>query len=436
MGIIQASIPLFFLCIAAELLWARRRGAALYRLPDALSDLSAGTLSQVAGLFTKLLLLAAYAWTWEHARLQRWLPVPAWPDAPLQGPEGLRWEVAAGWGAAFVLVDLAYYGFHRVSHEVNLFWAGHVVHHSSEEYNLAVALRQSALGGVLGWVFYTPLALLGMPWTHLAVCYALNLVYQFWIHTRAIGRLPRALEAVLNTPSHHRVHHGVNPAYQDRNYAGVFIVWDRWFGTFTPEVEAPVYGLTTPLRSWNPLWVQVHGYVEIVRNLWRATSWPDRWRLVFGRPGWRPAAWGGPVVVPPVSPDTFAKFDPEVPPVLRWYALGHFALVTPAALWLLARANALPPLQLGAGIFYLALTLTNVGGVLEARRWARVAEAARLVALGGAGAALWYTRAGGVGPLVLALAMGSLGVLLAHARHFTVASAEGMDHHHVPAAGG
>jgi sterol desaturase/sphingolipid hydroxylase (fatty acid hydroxylase superfamily) len=435
-GIIQASIPLFFLCIAAELLWARRRGAALYRLPDALSDLSAGTLSQVAGLFTKLLLLAAYAWTWEHARLQRWLPVPAWPDAPLRGPEGLRWEVAAGWGAAFVLVDLAYYGFHRVSHEVNLFWAGHVVHHSSEEYNLAVALRQSALGGVLGWVFYTPLALLGMPWTQLAVCYALNLVYQFWIHTRAIGRLPRALEAVLNTPSHHRVHHGVNPAYQDRNYAGVFIVWDRWFGTFTPEVEAPVYGLTTPLRSWNPLWVQVHGYVEIARNLWRATSWPDRWRLVFGRPGWRPAAWGGPVVVPPVTPDTFAKYDPAVPPVLRWYALAQFALVVPAALWLLARANTLPPVQLGAGIFYLALTLTNVGGVLEARRWARVSEAARLVALGGAGAALWVTGAGGVGPLLLALSLGSLALLRGQAGHFTVGSAEGMDHHHAPAAGG
>lgn len=389
MGIIQASIPLFFVLIATELLVAQLGRRPFYRLNDSISDLSAGTISQVAGVFTKLLLLGVYLWTVDHLRVQRWLPVPSWPAGPWSDAAG-RVDVAVvgAWCAAFVAVDFAYYWFHRMSHEVNLFWAGHVVHHSSEEYNLAVALRQSAVGGLLSWIFYVPLALLGMPWEMFVVCYALNLVYQFWIHTRAIDRLPRWCEAVLNTPSHHRVHHGVNPEYQDRNYAGVFIVWDRWFGTYTPEREEPVYGLTTPLRSWNPLWVQVHQYVTIARNVWRADHWRDRWQFVFGSPAWRPASAGGPVVLPAVSRDTFVPFDPQVPRALSWYALVQFALVIPAALGYLGRADTLSAGQLAGGAFYLVLTLTNVGGVLEARRWAFVSEQARLGALMVAGVAL------------------------------------------------
>jgi sterol desaturase/sphingolipid hydroxylase (fatty acid hydroxylase superfamily) len=149
-------------------------------------------------------------------------------------------EFAAGAGG--ILVDLAYYFSHRYAHEINVLWAGHVVHHSSEEYNLAVALRQSSLHGLFSWIFYAPLAVLGMPWQLFVACNALNLVYQFWIHTRAVGKLGRVAEYILNTPSHHRVHHGVNPKYQDRNYAGVFITWDRLFGTFVVEEEGSCTG--------------------------------------------------------------------------------------------------------------------------------------------------------------------------------------------------
>ncbi len=445
MGIIQASIPLFFVLIAVELLVARWGRRSLYRLNDSIADLSAGTLSQIAGIFTKVLLVGAYGWIFDHARVQRFTPVPPWPDgAVFVGAAGaFAWNLAAlgGWVAAFLAVDLAYYWFHRVSHEVNLFWAGHVVHHSSEEYNLAVALRQTAVGGVLSWVFYMPLALLGMSLAQFATCYALNLVYQFWIHTRAVGRLPRWAEAVLNTPSHHRVHHGVNPEYQDRNYAGVFIVWDRWFGTFTPEVQEPVYGLTTPLRSWNPLWAQVHQYVTIMRNVRTASTWPDRWHYVFGSPGWRPASAGGPVTIPAVAARTFLKFDPAVSPVLARYALAHFALAIPAALWLLSAAPSLSPAQLAAGCFYVALTLTNVGGVLEARRWAYHTEHARLIALGTAllGLALvpmglrtagwtsWRALAG-VGAVVAGC---SLLVIRQQRNQFTAASDERMDIAHL-----
>jgi sterol desaturase/sphingolipid hydroxylase (fatty acid hydroxylase superfamily) len=441
MGIIQASIPLFFILIAAELLFTRLGRRSFYRLNDSISDLSAGTLSQIAGIFTKLLLIGIFAWLYEHARIQRWLAIPAWPDgAMLQvHPTGamVDWRAMAGWASAFVVVDLAYYGFHRVSHEVNLFWAGHVVHHSSEEYNLAVALRQSAVGGLLSWIFYAPLALLGMSWEQFAVCYALNLVYQFWIHTRAIGRLPAWAESVLNTPSHHRVHHGVNPEYQDRNYAGVFIVWDRWFGTFTEEQAEPVYGLTIPLRSWNPLWAQLHQYVVIARNVRRADSWRDRWRSVFGSPGWRSVTDGGAVVIPPVTPLTVIKFDTVVPLALSRYALVHFVLTVPPALWLLSVADRLPAVPLGAGAFYVALSLTNVGGVLEGRRWAFAAEQARLGALGAASTA-WLLRNEAplwIGGASLCCCVVSLLVLWSHRTAFTLSSDERMDTVHRELAG-
>ena len=432
MGIILASIPLFFLLIAVELgvAWIGRR--PLYRLNDSISDLSAGMLSQLAGIATKLLLLVAFGWCYEHARLQRWWPVAEWPDGSMLGSGGgWRLDAAAvlGWTAAFVAVDFAYYWFHRLSHEVNILWAGHIVHHSSEEYNLAVALRQSAVGGLLSWVFYIPLALLGMTWTQFAVCYALNLVYQFWIHTRTIHRLPAWCEAVLNTPSHHRVHHGVNPEYQDRNYAGVFIVWDRWFGTFTPEREEPVYGLTTPLRSWNPLWVQLHHYVAIARRVRHADSWRDRWQYLFGSPAWRPAALGGPVVMPSVSRETFTVFDPDVPVPLSRYALTHFGLVVPAVLWVLQRASTMPIAHLATAAFYVVLTLTNVGGMLERRRWALLSEQARVGALGTAGVLLaWRGTAPWQGMGIVVLAVASLGVLWSQRARFTVSSAEGMDH--------
>lgn len=436
MEIIQASIPLFFLLIAVELLFARLGRRPFYRLNDSISDLSAGTLSQIAGIFTKLILVAAFSWTTTHASVRLLSPALQWPDGAMfeRGADG--WAVhpiaIAGWCTAFLAVDLAYYWFHRVSHEVNLFWAGHIVHHSSEEYNLSVALRQSALGGVLGWIFYVPLAALGMTVEQFAVCYALNLIYQFWIHTRAVGRMPVWAEAVLNTPSHHRVHHGVNPEYQDRNYAGVLIVWDRWFGTFTPEVQEPVYGLTTPLRSWNPLWSQLHHYVAIGRNVLRAETWSDRWHFVFGAPAWRPQAMGGPVVLPRVDATSFLKFDPTTSPELARYAVVHFALTIPAALWLLSKAATLTLLPVGAASFYVALSLTNVGGILEGRRWAFASEQARLGALGIAAAAMlveqtvpWWSAA-----LALIICALSAFVLWSQRHAFTLPSDERMDAEH------
>lgn len=420
MGIIQAAIPLFFLLIGAELLWSRVTGRRVLRMNDSLSDLSCGILSQLSGVFTKLVSVGIFIWVGERWAIQHWAPmVPVWPErAPLVsgGVLGFGVDTPAllSWVVVFVLVDFCYYWSHRYAHEVNLLWAGHVVHHSSEEYNLPVALRQSALHGLMSWVFYMPLAFIGVPWRMFVATNALNLIYQFWIHTRAVGRLSPLGELVLNTPSHHRVHHGVNPKYQDKNYAGVFIVFDRWFGTFQVEEEEPVYGITKPLRSWNPLWANVHVFVQIARDAWRATRWQDKLRIVFGRPGWLPAELGEIERPSEVSRETFQKFDPPVPSPLAWYAFAQFAVALGAAFLLLQRADSLQLAQSAAGAFFIAIALAGVGGIFESAKWAGTLETARLLTLATACIWLWWT---GLGPVPLAVAgiafaAISLGVLM------------------------
>ncbi len=414
MDVIQASIPLFFALIGVELLVARLRGQKLYRLNDSIADLSCGTASQLIGIFITLGTVALYSAFHQHWSIQALFNVPAWIDRNPFPSGGFDALALGAWGLAFVLDDLAYYWVHRCSHEINILWAGHVVHHSSEEYNLTVALRQSSLHGLVGWVFYMPLAMLGIPVTMWAVCHAINLIYQFWIHTREIDRLPKPLEAVLNTPSHHRVHHGVNPQYQDKNYAGVFIVWDRLFGTFEPEVEEPVYGITKPLASWNPVWANLHVIRDIIHNARRATRWRDKLRIVFGRPGWKPAELGPSETPGPVSPATFHKYDPVVPRSLKAYATTQFVVVVIAATALLARAAALPMTQVMAGVFYLVLALSNIGAIFEGRSWAALSEFVRLLALGVAVAVL-VAAGQGPAPLLmgaLVFTVGSAGWIL------------------------
>lgn len=412
MDIIQASIPLFFLLIGLELAVAWRRRDRVYRLNDSVSDLSLGVMSQLVGVFLAIGTIAVYAWVAKQFAVQRFLDLPEWiarsPFPAADGFPGFRMDglALASWAAVFLLDDLAYYWLHRMSHEVNVLWAGHVVHHSSEEYNLTVALRQSSLHGLLSWVFYLPLALLGIPVVMWVVCHGLNLIYQFWIHTREIDRLPRPLEAVLNTPSHHRVHHGVNPQYQDRNYAGVFIIWDRLFGTFEPEVEAPVYGITRPLASWNPVWANVHVFADMLRTARRCRSWRDRWQAVFGHPGWTPAYLGPTERPAPFTPGTFTKFDPPVPGRLQAYAFAQFAVALVAAVGLLEAAGSLPAGQTLAGMFYLMLTLSNVGALLEGRAWAAVSELVRLAVLAAACLALLLLGRGSAPVLGAALAFG------------------------------
>ncbi len=264
--------PFFLLAIVLEV-WVLRRQRSAGRdvlAYDDLKDTWASLAMGVGSLVTVTAINACVYW------IAEWL----WPHRLVDLGEG-----ALGWAAAMVGWDFLYYWHHRWEHEVRLFWASHVSHHSSQKYNLSTALRQPWTP-VLGIVLYPPLALLGVrPWMIL-VAGGFNLVYQFWVHTEAIGRMPRAFEWVFNTPSHHRVHHGSNGPYLDKNHGGIFIVWDRMFGTFEEERERVIYGLTKNIATYNPLRIGFHEYAAMFRDLARAKSLREAWGTTFGPPGW------------------------------------------------------------------------------------------------------------------------------------------------------
>jgi alkylglycerol monooxygenase len=359
---IHLAIPVFFALIGVELVAARVLERDVYRLADSIADLSCGIAQQIAGVFLKTALFAGYAWLYADYRV---LGLPA--------------DTAWSFGLCFLGVDFLYYWFHRWSHEVNAGWAAHVVHHQSEEYNLTVALRQGALQPAISWFFYLPLAVLGFPPVVFLATAAFNTLYQFWIHTRLVGRLG-PFEWVLNTPSHHRVHHGRNPRYIDRNHGGTLIVWDRLFGTFQEEREEPVYGITTPLRSFNPVSANLQVPLDLARKALRTRRWRDAARLVCARPGWAPADLGGFVPPPEVDRATTVRHDTNLPPGLRVYVLAQFVLLTVAATVFLVAADGLPLLARVLGALVLVAGLASLGGLLDGRRWALGLEGARLAA--------------------------------------------------------
>jgi len=189
-----------------------------------------------------------------------------------------------------VMYDFCYYWLHRLGHERTILWAAHVAHHQSEDYNLTSALRQTSTGFLFGWIFYIPMYLLGIPAEVVVTVGALNLIYQFWVHTQHIGKLGW-YEWIFVTPSNHRVHHAQNDIYLDRNYGGLFIIWDRLFGTYQEELDAEpvVYGIRGPLQSWNPVRALTHIYCDMAQDCWRTRRWRDKLKIWFARTGWRPA---------------------------------------------------------------------------------------------------------------------------------------------------
>jgi sterol desaturase/sphingolipid hydroxylase (fatty acid hydroxylase superfamily) len=266
---VDYAIPAFILLILIEMVIAQRRDPTRYEAKDTLTSLLLGTGSTVAGALTGGIVFALALKLYELRLFEI----------------GWLWWA---WPLCSVLDDLAYYWAHRTGHRVRWFWAAHVNHHSSQHYNLSTALRQTWTGFIaLSFIFRIPLALIGFHPAMILFCGAINLIYQFWIHTEAIGRLPRWFEAVMNTPSHHRVHHAVNPRYLDRNYAGTFIIWDRMFGTFAAEVDddRPRYGIVKQLGSFNLLWAAFHEWVGIARDVW-AAPWRHKLSYLWRPPGW------------------------------------------------------------------------------------------------------------------------------------------------------
>jgi alkylglycerol monooxygenase len=256
----------FATMIALEAVYDRWQQTGEYKKKDTWTNIFMGFGSQFWDLIFGFIGILVYTFLYEISPLR--MPTNAW------------WS----WVLVLVLDDFLYYWFHRASHEIRFFWNFHVVHHSSEHYNLSVAVRQSWFSGLAHWIFYTPLALLGFPiWMRLAA-HGLNLIYQFWIHTPFVKRLPRPFEYILNTPAHHRVHHAVNEPYLDKNYGGIFIIFDRMFGTFTEETEKPRYGIIKPLQSYNLFWANLHGWKEMIDAMREKKTLRGKLRCIFGAP--------------------------------------------------------------------------------------------------------------------------------------------------------
>jgi len=348
---IVLAIPVFFLLIGIELLIDRLRKTKYYRFNDAITNLSCGVGSQVTGVFLKLFVYVGYYYLFEHFRLT---------TMPSMDSGHATWAVVLTFTALFVGVDFFYYWFHRLAHEVSVLWGSHVVHHQSEEYNLTVALRQAWLQGAFSWVFYLPLAIFGFDPLMFLTVGSFQTLYQFWIHTKAINKMPAWFEYVFNTPSHHRVHHGVNPKYIDKNHGGTLIIFDRMFGTFQKEEEEVVYGITSQTKSWNPLWVN--------------------FQYLLLKPGWRPDYLGGVQPFKEVTPETFHKYDTQITPGLAYYIFFQFVLMLGGTTAYLFAADGLEWMPRIAVALLIITTLVTLGGLLEQKRWALFVEVVRLLA--------------------------------------------------------
>ena len=365
MNPIVYAIPVFMASILLEIVVARWKRVPTYDIPDALTSLHFGTLSQTIGAFVKVLGFGLYVAVYERWHAME-LPANAW------------WV----WVAALVVYDLIYYWIHRFGHEVNCLWAAHQVHHSSEYYNLSTALRQSSTGAVVGWPFYLVMAVAGVPPLVFGVVALIDLLYQYWVHTELVRKLGW-FDRVFVSPSNHRVHHGQNDYCIDRNYGGIFILWDRLFGTFQEErdEEPVVYGIRKPLRSYNAVWGNLHVWKELFTSSGQALR---RGNIsgaisVFFAP---PTGWGQ--HVDHLDTKTVERFDTATPRTVRMYALVQYGVFSLYATHFIAVA---PELSLGVRLLYagvIAAGALSVGWMLEGRKFALPVEALRLVALGGA----------------------------------------------------
>lgn len=267
--ILLDAVPGFIILITVEVIYAVKTQRELYNIKDASTSIALGLGYLVTGLFTKAAIVFVYTWLYKYRLFT--IPFTAW------------W----GWALCFLADDFSYYWFHRCSHGIRYFWASHVVHHTSEYYNLAAALRQTWTGNLSGaFIFWIWMPLAGFEPGMILLMQSVSLLYQFWIHTEAVQKMPRWYEFIFNTPSHHRVHHGSDLLYLDKNHAGTLIIWDRLFGTFQQEEFRPKFGLTKNVETFNPVKVAFHEWRSMGNDLKRGRSFKDYINYIFNSPGW------------------------------------------------------------------------------------------------------------------------------------------------------
>lgn len=349
--VIVLATPVFLGLIAIEYAWGRSRGRDTYRLNDAVNSIGLGMLSQITAIFTRLfrvgIYTAVYGW------------VALWHDEAF-------WTSWYGWLLALLFYDLCYYWLHRAGHECALFWAAHVVHHQSQDYNLSTALRQTSSGALLGWIFYLPMALAGVPPLVFGVVALIDLLYQFWVHTEHVPRLG-GFDRWFCSPSNHRVHHAVNDRYLDRNYGGVLIVWDRLFGSFKEEDEKCVYGTRAPLDSWDPLWSNAEVYWALARDSWHAKRWSDKLRVWFKPPGWRPADVAARFPKAPFDISRVQRYHPPMTRTAAWFGGLQFLALLAGVSVFLWHADSAPLSVSSVWLAVLAAALWAVGAVMQGR---------------------------------------------------------------------
>ncbi|TDJ40901.1 MAG: fatty acid hydroxylase family protein [Gammaproteobacteria bacterium] len=375
MDLITFAAPFFVAATIIELIVDRLRGSKFYRANDAINSLSTGMLYMSLGYFTKFAALVIWGYVLQNFALIDMST--SWFDA---SPRGIAlWVVAAlGW-------DFCYYWFHRASHEVSILWASHAVHHQSEDYNLSTAQRQTSSGFLFGWIFYLPLFVIGFPLEVLLTVGAVNLIYQFWVHTQMIDRLG-VMDRIMITPSNHRVHHAQNAPYIDKNYGGMLILWDRLFGTYAAERddEAVVFGVRKPLANWNPFWANLQVYDYLLYDSIRTKRWRDKIGVWFRRTGWRPADMEAAHPKQQSNLVEFKKFDPDIGQEMQRYVLFQFLAAISLGLLI---AN----VYIGGGLRAIAALcimlwahLYTIGLLNQGRPNALVFESLRLVVVNGA----------------------------------------------------
>ena len=305
--LIAYAAPIFTFMIFCEFVYGYFKNRNNYRLNDTFTSISLGMMSRFPVYLQLGVQGIVYAFIWNQFNL-----------GLLNSYTPLTWILA------FVLYDLSYYWLHRCHHEIKFLWASHVVHHHGEEFNLSTALRQTGTDFIFKWVFYTPMLFLGVPPEIFVTVAALNLIYQFWVHTEHIDRLG-FLDYIFVTPSNHRIHHAQNKEYIDANYGGVFIIWDIIFGTFKDERKElkPIYGTSKPLKSWNPFWANFEVWTEIFKDTWRTKSWKDKFKVWISRPKWRPKDVSEKFPIQKNDLREFKKYDPKVTLFAKIFGFGQ-----------------------------------------------------------------------------------------------------------------
>lgn len=364
MDYVEIAIPFFLLALVLELAYGKFIGKNTYRLNDTISSLFMGSIRGTSGILKIGFSGYVYYQIETHFALWR-MDTSLWIT----------------WIFAFVAYDFFYYWFHRISHERQIFWASHVAHHQSEEYNLSTALRQTSTSFLLNWIFYVPLFLIGVPAKVFVSVASINLIYQFWVHSQHIPKLGW-YEHFFVTPSNHRVHHATNEIYVDKNYGGVFIIWDRIFGTFKEEQEEEpcIYGIRTPIRSFNPLWANLHIYTGIIKDFFYAKRIKDKFYVFFARTGWRPEDVKKKFPHSEYNAKTYKKYNPSVSRAISSYGFFQLIILTVAGVYIVE--NVTPNYVFN--LIYVAMlvfTMVATSRWLEGRS-ALLMEVSRLITLG------------------------------------------------------